>query len=313
MPGTTALIVDTATLYFRAYYGLPTTLTDPAGRPVNAVHGLLDMLATLINAYSPAELVCAWDDDWRPAWRVELIETYKAHRVAEVTPGPTPDVEGVADELNQQVPWILDCLAATGICVAGAAGYEADDVLGTLAERYRQAGTPVVVVSGDRDLFQLVRPGVQVAYVARGVAQHELIDDQWLVSKYGIAGSQYVDFAILRGDPSDGLPGVAGIGEKTAASLLAAHRDLPGALVAAADPAVKMAPKVRANLLAADDYLARAAKVVATAQVPLGELDAQLAPGRADLAACERLAEEHKVAGPMSRLLAALGEMETGY
>lgn len=309
MPGRPALIVDTATLYFRAYYGLPSTLTDPIGRPVNAVHGLLDMLASLLATYSPAELVCAWDDDWRPAWRVELIDTYKAHRVAEVSAGALPDVEEVADELNQQVPWILDCLAATGLCVAGSAGFEADDVLGTLAARYAAAGTPVVVVSGDRDLFQLVRPGVQVAYIARGIAQHELVDDAWLTSKYGISGAQYVDFAILRGDPSDGLPGVAGVGEKTAAGLLAAHGDLAGILMAAADPGVRMAPRVRANLLAADDYLARAGRVVATAEVPLPELDARVDPGRADLDRCLALADELKVAGPMSRLLTALGEV----
>ncbi len=297
-----ALIVDTATLYFRAYHGLPRSLVNAAGEPVNALHGLLDMLANLLTGYPPAELVCAWDDDWRPAWRVALIDSYKAHRLAGEAGEP------LDDELARQVPWIRASLAAAGICVAAAAGFEADDVVATLAERYLDRGLPVIVVSGDRDLFQVVRPGIRVAYIARGVANHVLVDDAWLTARYRISGGQYVDFAVLRGDPSDGLPGVAGIGEQTAAGLLASYGDLAGIQAAAKNPQTRLTPRVRAALLANADYLARAVQVVRAAKVPLGELDARVEAGRADLDRCRELAVDYSIRGPMRRLLAALGE-----
>lgn len=308
-------------MYFRAYFGVPKTLTDASGHPVNAVHGLLDMLARLIDQYSPTSAVCCWDVDWRPSWRVRLIPSYKAHRLATsesaavAAPGRMPglpaDEESVDDELARQVPWIVDCLGAVGLTIAGAADHEADDVAGTLAHQVSATGGQAIVVTGDRDLFQLVNDHVKVAYVARGVARHELVDDAWLVAKHGIIGAQYADFATLRGDPSDGLPGVAGIGEKTAASLLNAYGDLDGLLAAVADPASGMPLKQRLRLIAAVDYLARARRVVATADVQLGQIDAELRPGRADLSRCAELAATYNVRGPMRRLLQALGEPES--
>ena len=320
MPGSPTLIVDTASLYFRAYYGVSASLVDDSGRPVNAVYGLLEMLTRLIGAYSPAVLVCAWDDDWRPAWRVELVPSYKLHRVATpevfagqaaevVAEGGSCDLEVVEDDLAAQVPWIFDCLTAVGLCVVGAPDHEADDVIGTLARTTAAAGGEVVVVTGDRDLFQLVGDHVKVAYVARGVARHELVDDDWLRLKYGVVGRQYADFATLRGDASDGLPGVPGVGEKTAATLLNAYGDLDGVLAAAADPASGLPLRQRLRLTAADDYLLRARLVVATAQLDLPALDAELRPGRADLARCDELAQRHNVTGPMTRLLSVLGEI----
>lgn len=300
------LIVDTASLYFRAYYGVPTNLVNAEGQPINALHGLLDMLARLVERYEPAELVCAWDDDWRPQWRVDLVPSYKTHRLVAV--GDDPAAEEAPDELARQVPWIVDCLEAAGICIAGVAGYEADDVAGTLARRAVGRGGRSIVVTGDRDLFQLVGQDSQVAYVARGVAKHELVDDAWLAAKYQIRGDQYIDFATLRGDASDGLPGVAGIGEKTAALLLNTYGDLAGLQAAAADPASGLPARQRERLLAAADYLAAARPVVATAEVDLGELDCAVAPGRADIARCTALAELHNSRGPMRRLLTALGE-----
>ncbi len=308
VPGSRIVIVDTAGLYFRAYYGVPATLVNAAGQPVNAVHGLLDMLARLIEQYSPTDLVCAWDDDWRPAWRVDLVPSYKAHRVAE--PGEA-DLNGeeAPDDLSRQVPWIAECLSTAGLCVAGAPGYEADDVAGVVARRAAANGGQAIVVTGDRDLFQLVADGIKVAYVGRGLARQELVDDAWLVAKYGILGEQYVDFATMRGDPSDGLPGVAGIGEKTAAGLLASHGTLDEIISAAEDPASAMPARLRASISQAADYLARARTVVAVADAPLDELDAALRPGRADLARCAELAERHNCRGPMNRLLTALGEV----
>ncbi len=303
VPDTPILIVDTASLYFRAYYGVPTTLTDALGRPVNAVYGLLDMLSRLIDQYSPTAVVCAWDDDWRPQWRVDLVPSYKTHRLA---PASIQE-EAVEDALAAQVPWIADCLIAAGLCVIGVADYEADDVAGTIAHQVAAAGGRAVIVTGDRDLFQLVGEHVQVAYIARGVARHELVDDAWLVARHGVVGAQYADLATLRGDSSDGLPGVAGIGEKTATTLLASYHDLDGVLAAAADPSSGMTLKQRLRLLDASDYLARARQVVSTADVDLGDWDAGQCSGRADLGRCAELAVQHNVRGPMDRLLRSLG------
>src|SRR3954465_7167093 len=227
------MLLDSASMYFRAFFGVP-EITAKAGTPVHAVRGFMDFISRLVEQYDPDELVCCWDNDWRPAWRVELLPTYKGHRVvAEVRSGP--DIEEVPDPLEVQVPVILAVLEAVGLCVVGADGYEADDVIGTLATG---APMPVDVVTGDRDLFQLVddRNGVRVLYIARGVGNHERVTDEVVVGKYRVLPGQYADFATLRGNASDGLPGVAGIGEKTAASLLLKYGDLTGIVAAAADP-----------------------------------------------------------------------------
>ncbi|MEN0069743.1 MAG: 5'-3' exonuclease, partial [Propionicimonas sp.] len=201
------MLLDTASLYFRAFYGVPDSIRAPDGSPVNAVRGLLDFIARFVDQYRPDELACCWDNSWRPAWRVALVPSYKAHRVAYA------EVEEVPADLVAQVPRIVQVLAAAGLPVIGADGYEADDVIGTLAHR---ASGPVDVVTGDRDLFQLVDDTRQarVLYCGRGVANHDRVDDAWLATRYGVTGGGYVDYAVLRGDPSDGLPGVPGIGEK---------------------------------------------------------------------------------------------------
>src|SRR6188472_280339 len=201
------MLLDAASLYFRAFYGVPTSVTTPDGRPINAVRGFLDMTARLLTTHRPNRLVACWDDDWRPAFRVEALPSYKAHRVA---------VEGgeeVPDELSPQVPILVAVLAAVGLDRVGAPGYEADDVIGTLATRARG---PVDIVTGDRDLFQLVDDarGIRVLYPRKGVGDCDLVDGELIRTKYGVRPDQYADFAALRGDASDGLPGVKGIGEK---------------------------------------------------------------------------------------------------
>lgn len=255
------LLLDTASLYFRAFFGVPDTLRAPDGTPVNAVRGLMDFISRLTEEYDPSHLVCCWDDNWRPQWRVDLVETYKAHRVVEEVES-APDVEEVPDLLQVQIPIIRDVLAAWGIAVIGAEDMEADDVIGTLAT---DAGMPVEVVTGDRDLFQLVddEREVRILYTARGVSKHERVDNDWVRGKYGVDAAQYADFATLRGDASDGLPGVAGVGEKTAAALLTQFSDVPGIVAAAHDPESPMAPGPRRKVLAALDYLAVAPTVVA--------------------------------------------------
>lgn len=300
------MLLDTAGIYFRAFYGVPDTVTAPDGTVVNAVRGTLDIVARLVSQFSPSHLVACWDDDWRPQWRVDLISTYKTHRVAvEVEAGP--DVEVVPDPLSTQVPLIAEALGLLGIPIVGAAEHEADDVIGTLAST---ADLPVDVVTGDRDLFQLVDDarGVRVIYTGRGMANLELLDGAAIEAKYAIEPRQYADFAAMRGDPSDGLPGVAGVGEKTAAGLLRAFSDLDGIVAAAADPASAIAPGVRAKLLAAADYLAVAPTVVGVVRdLDLPAVDSRLAPLPADrVAAAREFAARWGLDSSMTRILDAL-------
>jgi 5'-3' exonuclease len=301
------MLLDTASLYFRAFYGVPDTVRAPDGSPVNAVRGLLDFIARLVTTYTPTDLVCCWDDDWRPQWRVDLIPSYKAHRVQATTATGRVDIEVTPDALDQQVPIIREVLAALQIEVVGAEHYEADDVIGTLSAT---ADGPVDIVTGDRDLFQLVDDATQVRvlYTARGVGQLEILDDAAIVSRYGVLPEQYVDFAVMRGDSSDGLPGVAGIGEKTAASLLQRYGDLPSILAAADDPTSGLAVGTRSKLKVASEYLAVAPTVVAVARdIDLPPLHSRLSPlDAATQTTAEQLAERYGLGGSMTRVVAAL-------
>lgn len=314
------LLLDTASLYFRAFFGVPDSIRAPDGTPVNAVRGLLDFIARLVETYRPTHLACCWDNDWRPAWRVQLIPSYKAHRVAEsgetvvneMATSSSTAGEQAPDDLAVQVPVILDVLAALGLAVVGHDGYEADDVIGTLAAT---ADLPVDVVTGDRDLFQVVDDArqVRVLYIARGVGKHERVDDAWVRSKYGIPAAHYVDFAVLRGDASDGLPGVAGIGEKTAASLINSYGALADILAAASEPTTKISPSVRSKLGQAIDYLAVAPSVVAVARdLDLGVTDDQLllptAP--ADSERFAALTERYGLGGSADRVVAGLAGLD---
>lgn len=299
------MLLDTASLYFRAFYGVPDTMRAPDGTPVNAVRGLLDFISRLVDEYQPTHLVCCWDNDWRPQWRVDLIPTYKAHRVEEVVPGGS-DVEEVPDPLLLQIPIIVDVLRAFGIAIVGADGYEADDVIGTLATG---AGMPVEIVTGDRDLFQLVDDGlgVRVLYTARGVGRHERVTEAVVREKYGVDADQYADFATLRGDSSDGLPGVAGVGEKTAATLLNRFGSISAIRAAALDPASELAPGPRRKILDAAAYLEVAPAVVAVARdIDLGDVDALLPPTPVDPSALTALAARWGLETPVARLITTI-------
>jgi 5'-3' exonuclease len=305
--GDRLMVLDTASLYFRAFFGVPEVLADD-GTPVNAVRGLLEFISRLVGQYQPTHLVCAWDNDWRPQWRVDLVPSYKSHRVEYLVPGDAPDVEVVPDPLEVQIPIIQAVLAAYGICVIGADGYEADDVIGSLAT---QADMPVDVVTGDRDLFQLVddKSGVRILYVARGVGNHERVTDEVVVSKYAVLPSQYADFATMRGDSSDGLPGVPGVGEKTASALLLTYGDLRGIIDAAADPDSDMASGPRRKIVAAADYLAVAPKVVEVARdIDLGDFDATLPDKPAHPKILDQLAEHYNLGSAVPRLIGVLAD-----
>ncbi|MDQ0641922.1 5'-3' exonuclease [Microbacterium murale] len=300
------MLLDTASLYFRAFYGVPDKVKAPDGSPVNAVRGLLDIIAKLVTMYEPTHIVACWDDDWRPQWRVDLIPSYKAHRVVEVVPAG-PDVEEVPDPLEVQIPLIRETLTALGIPIIGVAEHEADDVIGTLATL---ATMPVDIVTGDRDLFQLIDDdrGIRIVYTARGMSNLETLTETSIVAKYGVLPSQYADFATMRGDASDGLPGVAGVGEKTAATLLQAHGDLDG-IRAAAAAGEGMSAGLSAKVLTASAYLDVAPTVVEVARTlaitpptdPVRALD----PSEADVAT--GLAERWNLGSSMDRAIAALG------
>jgi 5'-3' exonuclease len=299
------MLLDTASMYFRAFYGVPDSIKAPDGTPVNAVRGLLDFISRMVSEYRPTHLACCWDNDWRPQWRVDLIPSYKAHRVEYVVQSG-PDVEDVPDPLEAQVPVILDVLEAFGIAVVGADGYEADDVIGTLAT---DAGMPVDVVTGDRDLFQLVDDDhqVRVLYIARGVNKHERVTDAVVVEKYGVHGHQYADLAALRGDPSDGLPGVNGVGEKTAATLLQRFGDMAGLRAAAEEPDANIAPGLRRKIRDAADYLEVAPPVVAVARdIDLGKPDLTLPLSPDDPERLIELSERWNLESPIARLVDTL-------
>ena len=302
------LLLDSASLYFRAFYGVPDSVRAPDGTPVNAVRGFLDAIARLVVARRPGRLVACWDDDWRPAFRVDALPSYKAHRVA------ADGGEEVPDLLTPQVGVIADLLAAFGIARVGAPGYEADDVIGTLAarERARPDGerVPVEILTGDRDLFQLVDDSgpVRVLFPVKGGGEPEVVDQARIAERYGVPdGQAYADLAVLRGDPSDGLPGVPGVGEKTAAALVHRYGSLAGVLRAAEDRDLSLTAAQRRRLTEAADYLALAPAVVAVVRdLPVPTVTDALPRTPADPDALVALAERWGLTSSVARLVGAL-------
>lgn len=296
----TTMLLDAASMYFRAFYGVPETMTAPDGTPVNAVRGLLDMIARLARARHPARLVACMDASWRPAFRVALLPSYKAHRAR-------PDgSEEIPAALERQLPIIVDVLSAVGVTMAWAEGYEADDVIGTLAE---QADSPVEVVTGDRDLFQLVddQREIRVVYIARGLANLEVVDEAAVSTRYHIPGRDYAAFAALRGDPSDGLPGVPGVGDKTAAALVRVFGSVE-AMLAAIDAGHGGFPAgSRAKLVAARKYLDVCMPVVTVARdAPVALAGGELPSRPADPARVAELDARLDLGSSLGRVLAAL-------
>ena len=322
-------------MWFRSYFGVPSSITAPDGRPVNAVRGFIDSLATLITRERPGRLAVCLDLDWRPQWRVDLIPSYKAHRVdspdgvAEIAHGDSVDkiapgdggaevdAEEMPDDLSPQVDMIMEILDAYGIATAGAEGFEADDVLGTLAAAERR--DPVVVVSGDRDLLQLVADEpvvVRVLYLGRGLSNATMFGPAEVAHRYGVphdrAGEAYAELALLRGDPSDGLPGVPGVGEKTAATMLSRYGSLEAILAAALDPKSSLPTALRAKLLAALDYIeaaARVVRVVRDAPVEIDTGDDTLPRSAAKPKRVATLAKAYGLGSPIARLQKALDSL----
>ena len=285
----TRLVVDSPSLFYRAFFALPTSIRGPEGNPVNAVRGYLDMVSRVLADRRPEAVANVFDADWRPQWRVDLYAGYKSTRADD------------PPELPGQVPLLLEVLAAAGQPVAEAPGYEADDVIGTIAAAARP-DERLAVLTGDRDLFQVVRdPVVHVLYPLKGTSSLATMDGPGVAAKTGVPAGRYVDLAILRGDPSDGLPGVPGVGEKTAARLVADHPDLDALLAAAA--AGRLTPRLNTALTGNADYVQAMRKVAAVATDVDYRISAPHPPDRDRLAA---LAAANAIEGPVDRMLAAL-------
>jgi 5'-3' exonuclease len=294
------MLLDTASLYFRAFFGVPETVRAPDGTPVNAVRGLLDMISRLVRARHPVRLIACWDADWRPAFRVAAVSSYKAHRLA-----PDGASEETPPALAVQVPVIEDVLHAAGLAVAGQPGFEADDVIATLAAR---STDPVEVVTGDRDLFQLVDDarGISILYTLRGLLNMDVIDEAAVQAKYDIPGRAYADFAALRGDPSDGLPGIPGVGEKTAAALIRTFGSIEG-ITTALDAGHGGFPRgSREKLERSRDYLDIALSVVRVVDdAPLPPVDGKL-PTVPDLGRLEDLGQRYGLGSSLTRFVATV-------
>jgi 5'-3' exonuclease len=298
----TLMLLDSASLWYRAYYGMPDTLLSPSGMPVNAIRGYLDMTARLLTMYSPNRIVACIEGDWRPSWRVELFPDYKANRLEDDS-----DEEEEPETLTPQIPVLLDLLDAFGIPMVGVDDYEADDVMATFATNEKG---PIRVVTGDRDLFQLVddKRDIKVVYLARGISQHDLVDIKWVADKYSIPGDRYALFAMFRGDPSDGLPGVKGIGEKGAALIANHFATVEEALAGARAEHPALTPALAKKIIAGEEYLAIAPTLVHFARdVALPAMDINLPKKPNDLSLIYQTKEEYGLGASVDRLIAALG------
>ncbi len=298
----TLMLLDSASLWYRAYYGMPDTLVNNQGEPVHAIRGFLDMSARLITQYKPNRLVACLDGDWRPSWRVDLFPEYKANRI---------DDEGLEEEepetLTPQIPILLDLLEAMGIPLVGADDYEADDVIATYS--VAEPG-PTLIVTGDRDLFQLVddKRKVKVVYLARGISNHDLVDIKWIADKYQIPGDRYALFAMIRGDASDGLPGIKGIGEKGAAVIANVFKSMDDVIKAAHNQDEKLPAPLRKKLLADSHYASIAQTLVHCAlDVPIPQVELSVPKRALDLDRIYQLKEEHNLGASVDRFISALG------
>lgn len=298
----TLMLIDSASLWYRAYYGMPQTMLAPDGTPVNAIRGFLDMTARLIAMYQPTRIVACIEGDWRPTWRVELFPDYKASRL-----DGDGDAEEEPDTLTPQIPILLDLLDLFGIPMVGVDDYEADDVMATFATR--EVG-PIRIVTGDRDLFQLVddQADIRVVYLAKGLSHHDLVDRAYIANRYGIPGDRYALFAIFRGDPSDGLPGVKGIGEKGAALIANNFATTTAALQGAKNGDASLPPALAKKIIAGAQYLKIAPKVVTCAiDVAIPQMDIAMPKAPQDLSEIYKYKEKYGLGASVDRLIAVLG------
>ena len=289
------LLLDVSSLTYRAYFAMPDAVTAPDGTPVNAVHGYLDMVTRLVATRRPDEVVHVYDHDWRPVQRTDIYPGYKAKRPEE------------PEAITRQFALLRSMLDLTGLLQAETEGWEAEDAIGAFCVEADETDR-VEIVSGDRDLIQLVRdPVVKLLFTIRGVSELAEYDEASVLEKYGVPASRYADFAILRGDPSDDLPGVRGVGEKTARALIQTYDTLDDLLADAAQVhsrpgPLKGKPALKARILEASEYLDAMRRLVpVNAVAPL-----TVWSGGRDDEALKAFAEQHGLKGPVQRLQAAL-------
>ncbi len=289
------LLLDVSSLTYRAFFAMGDVMATPAGRPVGAVSGYLDMVTRLMVSRRPHEVVHAYDHEWRPVARTDLYPAYKSKR--------PPDPEG----LPEQFTMLRQVLDLAGMPQAQTRGWEAEDAIAALC--LQSAGDDLVeIVSGDRDLIQLVRdPVIKLLFTVRGVTDLLELDEAAVLERYGVPADRYAEFAILRGDPSDDLPGVRGVGEKTARALVQTYGSLDELLADAAAPEpregpLKGKPALRARLRESVEYVAAMQQLVpVNATAPIDRWQ-----GERDDEALEALGEELGIRGPIRRLRAAL-------
>jgi 5'-3' exonuclease len=295
------LLIDSASLWYRAYYGMPDTMLAPDGTPVNAIRGFLDMTARLVTQYKPTRIVACLEGDWRPTWRTDIFPGYKANRVDEAGEEDEPDT------LAPQIPLLLDLLDLFGLPMVGVDNYEADDLIATYSKSEKG---PIHIVTGDRDLFQLVDDArkVKVIYLAKGFSQQEVVDLAWIKQKYGIPGERYALFALIRGDASDGLPGVKGIGEKGAAIIANSFATIEESLAAALNDDERLTPLLRKRLIEGSDYIKIAPTLVHCAlDVPVPTMEIALPKAPLDLSEIYAFKDQYGLGASVDRLIAALG------
>ena len=295
------LLIDSASLWYRAYYGMPDTMVAPDGMPVNAIRGFLDMTARLVTQYKPNRIVACLEGDWRPTWRTDIFPGYKANRVDEAGEEDEPDT------LAPQIPLLLDLLDLFGLPMVGVDNYEADDLIATYSKSEKG---PIYIVTGDRDLFQLVddKRDIAIVYLAKGISQHDLVNRSYVEKKYGIPGDRYALFAMIRGDASDGLPGIRGIGEKGAAVIANIFTNMPDVMKAAKDPKdERLTPAHRKKLLESADYAKIAPKLVHCAlDIDLPDIDIKVPKRPQSLDEIYQYKNDYGLGASVDRLISAL-------
>lgn len=240
------MVLDGNSLAYRAFFALPTDMTTASGQVTNSVYGFCSMLMTLMKDHKPDGVIVVFDRK-EPTFRHVAAPEYKAQREAQ------PDI------LYQQMDIIKQMLEVMGISAIDAAGFEGDDLIATIAEKAEQQKVNLLIVTGDRDTYQLVRdPYIRVLYNKRGVSDYALYDEAGIVERTGVTPAQYSQYAALRGDPSDNLDGVPGVGEKTAAKLMTKYEDI----VSVFDAADDQTPKLRQGLLESRERVLRNAQLM---------------------------------------------------
>nr|WP_319020816.1 5'-3' exonuclease H3TH domain-containing protein [Brevibacterium sp. FME37] len=301
------VLIDTPALYYRAFYSVPDSIVNDEGQPVNAVRGVLDAIAQMIRRFDSPRVVATMDADWRPAFRTAIMPEYKAARVKDAEAGTE-----IPPELAVQLPIMTRVLRAAGIPIAEVDGTEADDVIATMAAQSR---TPVVIVSPDRDLLALIDTTTDVSVLRpRKGGEWEAITQADLPEAYGVPdGTRYRELAAMRGDPSDGLPGAPGIGEKTAATLLSNFGSFES-IIKAAKAGVKtggLSPKRATTLIEEEENLHKTIEVMRCLTDVAHGLDLESVPGELDRIAVEAAARGQNIRRSVDNLIAALGSADT--